>query len=212
MPRPAKKRQLSLELSITWTAGCVLLLVANMTIFRQLDASVGDPWFNYVLGAAILLQSMYVGIRLYRLHGEIVYANSQIERVDGLDDIGFAEYIGSICEGEGWSSRIGGSAAAGTNLYLEKEGTCLHVILHTARRRLTGDYVISAANTLKDHPHPAGEAEMWCLTNTSFTDRARKSAADYGLRLVDRKELIRRLAKGGSAPFFHKPGLKKKGL
>ncbi|MDF2938429.1 MAG: hypothetical protein K0Q90_3802, partial [Paenibacillaceae bacterium] len=97
MPRLTKKRQLSLELSITWTAGCVLLLAANMTIFRQMDASVGDPWFNYILGAVILLQSIYIGVRLYKLHGEIVYANSQIERVDGLDDTGFAEYISSIC-------------------------------------------------------------------------------------------------------------------
>ncbi len=209
MPRPAKKRQLSLELSITWTAGCVLLLVANMTIFRQLDASVGDPWFNYILGAAILVQSIYIGIRLYRLHGEIVYANSQIERVDALDDTGFAEYIAHVGEGEGWSSQVGRSADAGTILYLEKSGTCLQVILHTARRRLTGEYVAAAANTLNESPHPAGEAELWCLANTSFTDRARKAAADYGLRLVDRKELIRRLAKSGSSPFFHKAGRRK---
>ncbi|RAV01229.1 restriction endonuclease [Paenibacillus sp. YN15] len=209
MPRPAKKRQLPLELSITWTAGCVLLLLANMTIFRQLNASVGDPWFNYMLGAAILLQSLYIGVRLYRLHGEIVYANSQIEKVDGLDDVGFAEYISGLCADEGWSSQLGSCAAAGAALYLEKADTRLHVILHTARRRLTGDYVASAAGSMKESPHPAGEAELWCLTNTSFTDRARRAAADYGLRLVDRKELIRRLAKSGTMPFFHNARRKK---
>lgn len=209
MPRPVKKRQLSLELSITWTVGCVLLLVVNMTFFRQLDASVGDPWFNYILGAAILVQSIYIGIRLYRLHGEIIYANSQIERVDPLDDAGFAEYIAHVCEAEGWSCQVGRTTDAGTILYLEKTGTCLQVILHTARRRLTGEYVAAAANALNETPHPAGEAELWCLANTSFTDRARKAAAGYGLRLVDRKELIRRLAKNGSAPFFRKTGLRK---
>lgn len=203
MSRPAKKRQLSLELSITWTAGCILLLLANLTIFRQLEASVGDPWFNYILGAAILFQSLYIGIRLYRLHSEVVVANSQIERVDGLDDTGFAEYISGLCTSEGWRIVAGESAPAGTALYLESPDDRIHVILHTARRRLTGDYVASAAHFMNGHPHPAGDAELWCLTNTSFTDRARRTAAECGLRLVDRKELIRRLAKSGTSPLFH---------
>lgn len=209
MSRPAKKRQLSLEISISWAAGCLLLLVANLTIFRQLDASVGDPWFNYTLAVLILVQCLFIGKRLYRLHGEVVHANSQIDRVDGFDDCAFAEYIGALCEKDGWNVRPGDIAAPGASLYLEKAETRIQLLLHNARRKLTGDYVASAVSFLGEHPRSAGETELWCITNTSFTDRARRTAGEMGIRLVDRKELIRRLARSGSAPFIHEAGRRK---
>jgi hypothetical protein len=190
----------SLELAITWMSGCLLLLIANMTIFRHLNASVGEPWFNYFLGAVVLVLLVVISVRFRRLHKEIKYANSQIERVDGMGDEGFAEYICALCQKDGWITRTGEAGACGALLYLEASGIKAQVVLHTARRKLTREYITGVAGLCLDNPHPGGEAEFWCITNTSFTPQALNQAALEGIRLMDRRALIDRLAKSDSVP------------
>lgn len=197
-----KKGNHSLELAITWLCGFLLLLVANTTIFRQLNASVGEPWFNYFLAMAALYLSVVIVIRFRRLYKEVKHANSQIERVDGMDDAGFAEYIMGICQKDGWEAEQGDADSTGAHLYLEHAAARLQAVLHTGRRRLTRDYILAVGSTCRRRPHPRGEAEVLCIANTSFTAQARREASRLGIRLMDRKALIDRLAKTDSAPII----------
>lgn len=203
-----KKPNYSLELAITWMFGCLLLLVANMTVFRRLDASVGEPWFNYLLGVLIAWQLTVITVRFRRLHKEVKYANSQIERVDGMGDEAFARYVAPLLEKEGWQVTPGLEDGAGALLYLEAAGGRIQAVFHTGRRKLTRDYIAAVGAKCREQSHPGGEAVIWCLTNTSFTSQAQKEAGRLGFQLMDRKRLINRLAKSDSAPIIPRAGRK----
>lgn len=206
-----KTRHQSLELALTWLAGCILLLVANMTIFDRLDASVGDPWFNYVLGTAALVLLVNVLLKVNVLRREVLTANSQISRIDGMGDQDFAGYMAGLLEKEGWNTFPGPPDTCGALLYLEKSGARACAILHTGRRKLTRDYVGAVLSHCRERPHPSGEAEIWCITNTRFTSQARKEASQSGIRLMDRERTIRRLAKSASSPILREASVKGRG-
>lgn len=176
-----------------------------MTIFKNLGASIGDPWFNYFLAAIALGLVTLIAVRFNRLRKDVLHANSQIERVDGMDDEAFAQYISAILIREGWEVQAGPSGSAGALLYLEQNGKKVMMVLHTGRRRLTREYMSAVLAMCTEHPHPGGQADRWCFTNTSFTSQARQEGSRSGFHLVDRRGIMKRLAKSAATPIIPNP-------
>jgi hypothetical protein len=198
----------SLELAVTWMSGLLVLFIANTTLFRYYGASVGDPWFNYLLAAVILTLVAVVTVKLRRYHKDVLLANSRIKRVDGMNGEQFAQYISGIGCKEGWSIELGPTEASGTLLYLDKDETRMMAVLHTGKRKLTRDSIAAAWTRCRKHESAAGGCNIWYITNSSFTSQARKEAAGLDIHLMDRRVLIESLAKTPVVPLFPAPAKK----
>lgn len=205
-PVRKKKKDHTLELAMTWAAGLLVLLTANMTLFRYYEASVGDPWFNYLIGAAVVVLLFVISRKVQRLRHDIKLANSQISRIDGMDAYEFALYIKEITDKEGWEEAGITIEPFGAVLQLARPGEQVQVVLHTGKRKLTREFVATVGEhcgQLVSSQGSHAEANgVWCITNASFTAQGRREAAALGLKLVDRGGLIDGLAKTPNVPFI----------
>lgn len=209
MPPGREKKGRGLELSVSWMLGALVLLVSNSTVFKAMDASVGEPWLNLILSALILTLLGRIAVTFYNLQREVKISNSRIDRVDRLDDGGLAAYMRNVYRGIGWSATEAEAlflrdGTSGGMFFGMASGNGRRVVaaFHSGKRKLTKEYVAASSAALRTAavPSSGGNPELWLVTNVSFTAQACKEASRLGVRLVDRKALIDLLADTDVAP------------
>lgn len=194
-----KKSRGGLELYVTWMLGALLLLIANRTIFKRMDASVGEPWLNLFLSAIILVLLARIGLLFQRLQREIKWSNSRIDRIDGGSDEEFASYMQEVYRKQGWNSEPylplspEGGSPGGTAFLMSRGDRRVAAAFLVGRRKLTREYVSASAARIRSIWAGSG-CEVWLVTNSSFTSQAAREASKLGVKLTDRKALISFLA------------------
>lgn len=195
------KKSPKLEFTVTWMLGCLLLLISNSTIFKSFNASVGDPWFNLLLSVIILIMLVRIATVFYGLQKDVKRDNSGIDKVDQLDNEGFARHMERIYSRNGWSTEPCQPSEAGFILTMNRDGRRVLAFFPTGKRKLTRDYVKLAwmAGSLVENGGHEGR-ELWLVTNSTFTSQARQEASERGIRLTEREALIDYLAGSEPAP------------
>jgi hypothetical protein len=197
------KKPPKLEFTVTWMLGCLLLLISNSTIFKSFNASVGEPWFNLLLSVIILIMLVRIAVVFYGLQKDVKRDNSGIDKIDQLNNEGFARHMQSIYSRDGWSTEPCQPSEAGFCLPMNRDSRRVLVFFPTGKRKLTRDYVKLAwmAGSLAEKENGEYERrELWLVTNSIFTSQARQEAAERGIRMTERDALIDFLAGSEPAP------------
>lgn len=192
-----KKRTSKQELYLSWMLGFLVLLIGNATIFKRLGASVGEPWFNLFLSAAILYMLFRITLEFITVQKKKKRTKSNIDTIDGMSEEAFADYMARYFARDGWTAESTVPRTAGTELVLRKDSRTVRAILRKSRRKLTHEYIRQVFQETASYSGAGGET--WVITNGSFTSQAAKAAANRGIRLWDRQMLIDNLAKIGAA-------------
>ncbi|WP_438448171.1 restriction endonuclease [Gorillibacterium sp. sgz5001074] len=208
MPTERKSRSRGLELDVSWMLGALVLLISNATIFKHLNASVGEPWLNLFLSGIILMLLGRISITFYRIQQEVKLSNSRIDRVDQLGQEEFALYMQEVYRLQGWNVSAPkplsdqGMIPHGMLFRLTSvNGREAVAALHAGRRKLSKEYIAAASAKLQSESTGSKRRlEHWLVTNVSLTPQAVREASGRGLRLVDRKALIDLLAGVPAAP------------
>lgn len=116
---------------------------------------------------------------------------SGIRQIDAMSGAEFEERLAVLFRAFGYEvRRLGGTGDFGADLVLERDGGLCVV----QAKRYSASVGIEAVQQVIGARRYYGAAEAMVVTNSSFTTAAAALAAADGIRLVERRELIRLLA------------------
>lgn len=115
---------------------------------------------------------------------------SGIAEIDQMDGVKFEQYLGYLFRSQGYKAEVTQAVGDyGADLVLTKENR--RIVVQAKRyKKNVGLKAVQEVQSAKAH-YRANEA--WVITNSHYTDQARKLARSNGVRLIARDELIEML-------------------
>lgn len=176
------------EESICWFLFCVILLIVNLTYFRNLDVSIGDPWLNVLLSmfAFVLFRKLIRQRRdirkIMRYSHEFNILMEVTDITDLLDKILTIFYPGEV--------KLIESSVCKTGFTAKLEVRCKLIGIRFVRTNVTMDW-----RAVKNERQFFIEAdEIWFITSHFFTPKAHFYASDSNVHLLDREAIYRRIS------------------
>jgi restriction system protein len=149
-------------------------------------------WFWLLVGAVLLARLLLFVIRERRL------ARSGIRDIDAMDGPTFERYLATMFRRLGYDAEVVGSSRGdyGGDLMIRKNGQRTIVQAKRYRDKKVGIKAIQEAHTARAM-YDCSDAMV--VTNSVFSQQARKTAAATGVQLWGRDELVKHLLKAQDA-------------
>lgn len=122
---------------------------------------------------------------------------SGIEEIDKMDGFQFEKYLGLLFKELDYDAKVTKSVGDfGADLIISKAGKKIAV----QAKRYAKNVGIKAVQEAQASIAHYGASEAWVVTNSDFTEAARKLAHSNKVRLIDREQLIELILNKDSAP------------
>lgn len=173
--------------------GDVLRDAVRPTVEILLDLAA-QLWWLWLIMAAVLLVQLISFVRQQRR-----LARSGIREIDLMDGPTFESYLATMFRRLGYDVEIVGSARGdyGGDLVIRKDGKGTVVQAKRYRDKKVGIKAVQEAHTARTMYDCA---DAMVVTNSGFSQQARKTARATGVRLWGRAELIAHLLTARNAP------------
>jgi restriction system protein len=157
--------------------------------FMLLIASSGSA--DSIGGAVIILFLLFCAIIVFLLF--LRYKKYQwlkksgIQEIDKMDGRTFENYLGMLFKSLGYKVNVTQySGDYGADLVIEKDGRKIVI----QAKRYKGNVGIAAVQQIQAAVAHYKANEAWVVTNSYYTEAARRLAQSNNVRLIGRKELI----------------------
>ncbi|MDO3408598.1 restriction endonuclease [Saccharibacillus sp. CPCC 101409] len=115
---------------------------------------------------------------------------SGIAQIDQMDGVKFEQYLGHLFRSQGYKAEVTqASGDYGADLILTKDGRRIAV----QAKRYKKNVGLKAVQEIKAAKAHYRAAEAWVVTNSRYTEQAKKLAESNGVRLIAREELVEML-------------------